>query len=125
MNSLQFEAVARAQHAATNPSLGHISHLGPAQMLAIAQSREAQIHGARMRQSHEQDKDRAMAGLGAWMMKTVHNRQVTNFIRPGWEVTADFISILFISREYQEAFMRAAQPPLTSDPRPVTGNISC
>ena len=50
----------------------------------------------------------------------------TNFIRPGWELTADFISTfchLFISREYQEAFMRAAQPPLTSDPRPVTGNI--
>ena len=76
MNSLQFEAVARAQHAATNPSLQHISHLGPAQVLAIAQSREAQIHGARMRQSHEQDKDRAMAGLGAWMMKNVHNRHV-------------------------------------------------
>ena len=79
-----------------------------------------------MRQSHEQDKDRAMAGLGAWMMKTVHNRHVLALSALDGGFTADFISTFchfFISREYQEAFMRAAQPPLTSDPRPVTGNI--
>ena len=46
-HSLQFEAAARAQ-AAANPNLRHIGGpLGPAQMMAMAQSREAQEKDAR------------------------------------------------------------------------------
>ena len=76
-HSLQFEAAARAQ-AAANPNLRHISPLGPAQMLAIAQSREREV---------QQEKERTMALI-----------------------------------QYQEALMRAGQPPLQSGPMAVAGN---
>ena len=76
-HSLQFEAAARAQ-AAANPNLRHIGGpLGPAQMLAMAQSREVQ-----------QEKD------------------------------ARTLALL----QYQEALMRAGQPPLPSGPMAVAGN---
>jgi len=72
----QFEAAARAQ-AAANPNLRHISPLGPAQMLAIAQSREREV---------QQEKERTMALM-----------------------------------QYQEALMRAGQPPLQSGPMAIAG----
>ena len=58
-HQLQFEAFARAQQAATNPNMQHISsHLCPAQTLAITQSGE--IHGMGMRQ-HQDAQEREMA----------------------------------------------------------------